>query len=348
MSASSFDITGILSLYYAPLSVLILIAIALAFDISNGWHDASNSIATIVSTRVLSPRLAVWWAALFNFLAVFVFGTAVAKTIGKGIIDVAILDYPLICSALVGAITWNILTWHYGLPSSSSHALVGGLAGAGITKAGFSALEWDGIQKTLIFIVASPVMGLILGFIYAVFLARIFRRQTPNSIDRLFRKGQLLSAALYSLGHGGNDAQKTAGIIFGILIASKMLPQSQHEIPFWILLLCHAAMGIGTAFGGWKIVKTMGMKITKLKPHGGFAAETAGATTLAVSSLLGVPVSTTHTVTGAIVGVGATHRLSAVRWGVARRVVLAWVLTIPASAGVSALLWSILHGVGLR
>jgi PiT family inorganic phosphate transporter len=345
MSATT-DVLGILQLLHAPLIVLVLIFVALAFDFINGFHDAANSIATVVSTRVLSPRFAVYWAAAFNFLAVFVFGTAVADTMGKGIINVAILDYPIVFTALTGAIVWNLITWHFGLPSSSSHALVGGLVGAGLSKAGLSALEWSGLSKTLVFIVVSPLLGLVLGFFYMVLLAWIFHRSTPRYIDGLFRRGQLLSAALYSLGHGGNDAQKTAGIIFGILAAANMIGHADR-IPFWVLLLCHIAMGLGTAFGGWRIVKTMGMRITKLKPVGGFAAEAAGATTLAINSVAGIPASTTHVITGAIVGVGATTKLSAVRWGIAGRIVWAWVLTIPAAAGVASALWYLLYVFGV-
>ena len=259
------DIGGILQLLEAPLIVLVLIFVALAFDFINGFHDAANSIATVVSTRVLTPRLAVYWAATFNFLAVFVFGTAVAKTIGQGIIHLEVIDYWIVLSALTGAIIWNLITWHYGLPSSSSHALVGGLVGTGFAKAGLWALEWSGISKTLIFIVVAPFLGLLLGFLYMLALAWIWRHATPRYIDRLFRRGQLLSAALYSLGHGGNDAQKTAGIIFGILAAANMVG-TNTPMPFWVLLLCHIAMALGTAFGGWRIVKTMGMRITKLKP----------------------------------------------------------------------------------
>ncbi|HEY7496589.1 MAG TPA: inorganic phosphate transporter [Candidatus Tectomicrobia bacterium] len=340
------DLTGILALLHAPLTVLALIFVALAFDFINGFHDAANSIATVVSTRVLTPRIAVYWAAAFNFLAVFVFGTAVAKTIGKGIINLAVIDYSIVLATMAGAILWNLITWYYGLPSSSSHALVGGLVGAGMAKAGLGALEWSGISKTLVFIVVSPVLGLLLGFLYMVLLAWIFHRSTPRYVDRLFRKGQLLSAALYSLGHGGNDAQKTAGIIFGILAAGNMVGNQDH-IPFWVLLLCHIAMGLGTAFGGWRIVKTMGMKITKLKPVGGFAAETAGATTLGLNAIFGIPASTTHVITGAIVGVGSTTKLSAVRWGVAGRIVWAWVLTIPAAASTAIAAWYLLHAFGI-
>jgi inorganic phosphate transporter, PiT family len=270
----------------------------------------------------------------------------VAKTIGQGIIHLQVIDYWIILSALTDAIVWNLITWHYGLPSSSSHALVGGLVGAGLAKAGLGALEWSGISKTLLFIVVAPLLGLLLGFLYMLLLAWVLRRATPRSIDRLFRRGQLLSAALYSLGHGGNDAQKTAGIIFGILVAANMMGNQAH-IPFWVLLLCHIAMGLGTAFGGWRIVKTMGMRITKLKPVGGFAAETAGATTLALNSISGIPVSTTHVITGAIVGVGATTKLSSVRWGVAGRIIWAWVLTIPAAASLAIVTWYVLYIFGV-
>ena len=340
------DFTGILQLRTAPPLVLILIGVALAFDFINGFHDAANSIATVVSTRVLSPRMAVYWAATFNFLAVFVFGTAVAHTMGQGIVHLPVLDSWIIAAALTGAIVWNLITWRVGLPSSSSHALVGGLVGAGFAKAGLGALVWSGLAKTLVFIVVAPLLGLGLGLCYMVLLAWLFRRATPRRIDRVFRRGQLLSAALYSLGHGGNDAQKTAGIIWGILAAANMLGDSTH-IPFWVLLLCHLAMGLGTAFGGWRIVRTLGMRITKLKPVGGFAAETAGATTLALNAVAGIPVSTTHVITGAIVGVGATMKLSSVRWGIAGRIIWAWVLTIPAAAGVAIVLWYTLYGLGI-
>jgi PiT family inorganic phosphate transporter len=340
------DLAGILQLLEAPPFVLVLIVVAVAFDFINGFHDAANAIATVVSTRVLTPRVAVYWAATFNFLAVFVFGTAVAHTIGQGIIHLAVMDSWVILAALLGAIIWNLITWRSGLPSSSSHALVGGLVGAGFAKAGLGALVWSGITKTLLFIVVAPLLGLFLGFVCMLALAWSFRRATPRSIDRLFRRGQLLSAALYSLGHGGNDAQKTAGIIFGILAAAQMIEPNAH-IPFWVLLLCHLAMGLGTALGGWRIVKTMGMRITKLKPVGGFAAETAGAITLALNSMAGIPVSTTHVITGAIVGVGATTKLSSVRWGVARRIIWAWVLTIPAAASMAMTTWYVLYVVGV-
>ncbi|MCC7381193.1 MAG: inorganic phosphate transporter [Deltaproteobacteria bacterium] len=331
------DLSGITALAHAPPIVLFLILVALLFDFINGFHDAANSIATVVSTRVLSPRIAVWWAATFNFLAVFVFGTAVAKTIGKGIIDISIIDYSVMFSALAGAIIWNMLTWYFGIPSSSSHALIGGLVGAGIAKTGIGSLVWSGINKTLIFIVVAPLLGLVLGFVYMVALFWIFHRATPYRVDHLFRRGQLLSAALYSLGHGGNDAQKTAGIIFGVLAAAGMT-KGDH-IPFWVLMLCHIAIALGTAFGGWRIVKTMGMRITQLKPVGGFAAEAAGATTLAINSVFGIPASTTHVITGAIVGVGTVTKPSSVRWSVAGTIIWAWILTIPASALISVLTW---------
>ncbi len=339
------DITGITVLLHAPAIVLLLLFVALAFDFINGFHDAANSIATVVSTRVLSPRVAVWWAAGFNFLAVFVFGTAVAKTIGTGIIEVSVIDYAVVGSALLGAIVWNLITWYYGLPSSSSHALVGGLVGAGFVKGGTAALVAPGIIKTVVFIVVSPAIGLVLGFIYMLGISWLFRKATPKQVDTLFRRGQLLSAALYSLGHGGNDAQKTAGIIFGVMVASGL--SKGGDIPFWNLILCHIAMGLGTAFGGWRIVRTMGMKITKLRPVGGFAAETAGATTLAINAMFGIPASTTHVITGAIVGVGATTKLSSVRWGIASRIVWAWIITIPAASTIAALSWYALNLAGL-
>jgi PiT family inorganic phosphate transporter len=312
-----------------------IILVALVFDFLNGFHDAANSIATVVSTRVLTPQQAVAWAAFFNFVAAFVLGTHVAKTIGKGMIDISIVTQEVILAGLVGAIFWNLLTWYYGIPVSSSHALVGGYAGAAIAKAGFSAILWSGWTKTLIFIVLAPTIGLTLGFLMMVAVSWIFRRMRPFKVDRFFRRGQLVSAALYSLGHGGNDAQKTMGIITGLLVASGQL--EKFEVPLWVILVSHAAIALGTLFGGWRIVKTMGTKITKLQPVGGFCAETAGAITLFGATLAGIPVSTTHTITGAIMGVGATKRLSAVKWGVAGRIVWAWVVTIPISAIVAAL-----------
>jgi len=340
------------------LLVVITILIALSFDFLNGFHDAANSIATVVSTRVLSPRLAVVWAAVFNFIAAFVFGIAVAKTISGGLVDPKqVTQYVILC-ALAGAIIWDILTWWWGLPTSSSHALIGGLAGAGIARAGWQVLirepklHWPIVgtipglgekwMATLIFIVLAPVIGLIIGLILMVLVSWIFRRSAPRTVDKLFRKLQLLSAAAYSLGHGGSDAQKTMGIIAGALLAAGYITPVQFArgwgpYKWYIILGANAAMGLGTYFGGWRIVHTMGSKITKLKPVGGFCAEGAGAVTLFFLAYHGIPVSTTHTITGAIVGVGSTGRLSAVRWGVAKRIVWAWVLTIPASAAVAAI-----------
>jgi PiT family inorganic phosphate transporter len=313
------------------------IAAAYAFDFLNGFHDAANSIATVVSTRVLSPRQAVAWAAFFNFVAAFVFHLQVAKTVGKGIIAPEIVDPYVIVAALLGAIFWNIFTWVYGLPSSSSHALIGGLVGAGLVKGGFDVVAWgDGVAKTLETMVISPVIGMLLGFVFMVTVFWLFRRSSPFRVDNVFRRLQLLSAAAYSLGHGGNDAQKTMGVIWVLLISRGVLDAEAKDIPWWIVITCHIAMGLGTLFGGWRIVHTMGSKITKLKPVGGFCAETAGAFTLFGNSLLGLPVSTTHVITGAIMGVGATRRLSAVKWGVTGRIVTAWVLTMPAAAAVAA------------
>ena len=317
------------------MTVLIaIIVVALVFDFLNGFHDAANSIATVVSTRVLSPQQAVAWAAFFNFVAAFVLGTHVAKTIGKGMIDISIVTAPVILAGLLGAIFWNLVTWYYAIPVSSSHALVGGYAGAAVAKAGFGALIPGGWTKTLIFIVAAPVIGLALGLLLMIAVIWIFRRWRPNRVDRLFRKLQLVSAGLYSLGHGGNDAQKTMGIITGLLLASGYL--KEFHVPLWVILISHFAIAMGTLFGGWRIVKTMGTKITKLQPVGGFCAETAGALTIVGATLGGLPVSTTHTITGAIMGVGATRRLSAVKWGVAGRILWAWILTIPIAAAVSA------------
>lgn len=329
------------------IGALAIIAIALVFDFINGFHDAANSIATVVSTQVLSPRHAVLWAAFFNFVAAFGFGTHVAKTIGKDVIAIETLPTAIalgvLAAGLVGAIVWNLVTWALGLPSSSSHALVGGLVGAAIAESGsLSLVHWDGIRKIAIFIVVAPLVGLLLGALLMVAIAWIFRRQAPLRIDKWFRVGQLFSAAFYSLGHGLNDAQKTMGVVFMVLLATNWLEPSvakSGEIPFWVVLLCHAAMGLGTAMGGWRIVKTMGMRITKLKPVGGFAAETAGGITLLVNSWMGIPVSTTHVITGAIAGVGFTRGARAVRWGIAGQIVWAWVLTIPASALVAAAAW---------
>ena len=328
------------------MTVLIaIIVVALVFDFLNGFHDAANSIATVVSTRVLSPQQAVAWAAFFNFIAAFVLGTHVAKTIGKGMIDISIVTPPVILAGLLGAIFWNLVTWYYAIPVSSSHALVGGYAGAAIAKAGWGAILWSGWTKTLIFIVVAPAIGLILGFLLMVAVSWIFRRARVHKADRLFRRLQLVSAALYSLGHGGNDAQKTMGIITGLLVASGLL--AKFEVPYWVILVSNGAIALGTLFGGWRIVKTMGAKITKLQPTGGFCAETAGALTLVGATLAGIPVSTTHTITGAIMGVGATKRLSAVKWGVAGRIVWAWVLTIPIAAAVAAVCYlAVSHFLG--
>lgn len=340
--------------------VIFIIAIALVFDFANGWHDAANSIATVVSTRVLSPAIAVIWAAVFNFIAFAVYGTGVAKTIGGDLIDISLISREwqlwVLLSGLIGAIVWDVITWYYGLPSSSSHALVGGYAGAAIIArlvagGGIEGLlKASGWIKTVSFIVLSPLIGMTLGFLIMVALMWIFRDSSPDRVDRIFRKGQLVSAAFYSLGHGGNDAQKTMGIITAVLVSGGLLMSgpggSLPNIPLWVVLSCHAAIALGTMSGGWRIVHTMGSRLTKLKPVGGFAAETAGAVTLAMATYGGIPVSTTHTITGAIVGVGATRRLSAVRWGVARTVVWAWILTIPLSALIAAvtfLLLQLLH-----
>lgn len=318
--------------------VALLVVVALVFDFMNGFHDAANSIATVVSTRVLKPYQAVVWAATFNFLALFVFKLKVATTVGQGIIDVSVVDHHIVFGALVGAIVWNIITWYYGLPSSSSHALIGGLIGAAVAKSGFWALQSAGIYKTLVFIVISPTLGFLLAGLMMVAVSWICRRSTPARVDRWFRRLQLVSAACYSLGHGGNDAQKTIGIILMLLIAAG-LTGPQDPIPMWVVIACYVAIALGTLFGGWRIVRTMGQKITKLKPVGGFCAETGGAITLFLATGMGIPVSTTHTITGAIVGVGSTQSASAVRWGVAGNIVLAWVLTIPCSAFIAALAW---------
>jgi len=317
------------------LSILSLIFLALVFDFLNGFHDSANSIATIVSTRVLTPSRAVIWAAFFNFIAFLFFGLHVASTIGKGIIDIAIVDQAVIFATLVGACSWDVITWYLGLPTSSSHALIGGMIGAAMMKVGSGALVWSGITKTVIFIFVSPVLGLVLGAVLGTAVYWACRNTTPHKVDHLFRKGQLLSAALYSMGHGGNDAQKTMGIITSLLFSAGLLTGEFH-VPLYVVLLCHASIALGTMFGGWRIVKTMGQKVAKLKPVDGFAAESSAAMTLAISSSFGIPVSTTHTITGAIMGVGSIRRLSAVRWGVARNIVWAWILTIPAAAGISA------------
>lgn len=312
-----------------------LIAVALAFDFLNGLHDAANSIATVVSTRVLRPHYAVLWAAFFNFVAFMVFGLHVAETVGKGIVDPNIVDARVIFGALMGAISWNVITWVLGIPSSSSHALIGGLLGAGTAKAGLTAIVWSGVIKTSAAIVLSPALGLVLALVMVVITSWLFARATPNAADRSFRKLQLISAALYSLGHGGNDAQKTMGIIAVLLYSQGLLVGGFH-IPLWVVLSCQAAMALGTLLGGWRIVHTMGSKITRLAPVQGFCAETGGAITLFMATALGVPVSTTHTITGAIVGVGAARRTSAVRWNVASSIVVAWVVTLPAAALIGA------------
>jgi len=328
------------------LIVVGLIFVALSFDFINGFHDAANSIATVVSTRVLSPLQAVVWAAFFNFVAAFTFGTAVAKTIGKGMIDISSVTFAVIFAGLMGAIVWDLITWYFGLPTSSSHALIGGYAGAAVARAGLGVIIPAGWTKTLIYIVLAPLMGLVLGLLIEVAIYWLFRRWTPLRVDRLFRHLQLVSAAAYSLGHGTNDAQKTMGIIAGVLFTAGYL--KAFTIPVWVILTAHTAIGLGTLSGGWRIIHTMGSKITKLQPVGGFAAETAGAATLFFASHLGVPVSTTHTITGAIVGVGATRRFSAVRWGVAGRIVWAWILTIPMAALIGAVTFWIVRLLGAR
>jgi PiT family inorganic phosphate transporter len=325
--------------------VAIVIAVALVFDYINGFHDAANSIATVVSTRVLTPGKAVVWAAFFNFIAAFTFGTAVAKTVGAGLVDINVITFSVIFSALMGAIIWDLITWYYGLPTSSSHALIGALAGAAVAKAGVGAIIASGWTKTLIFIVLAPAIGLSLGFTLMVWLYWVFRNFAPSRVDYWFRKLQLVSAALYSLGHGANDAQKTMGIIAGALLAGGLI--DEFRIDMWVVLAAHAAIALGTLSGGWRIIHTMGQKITKLQPVGGFAAETAGAISLFTATSLGVPVSTTHTITGAIVGVGSVRRRSAVRWGIAGRIVWAWIMTIPASAVIAAATFYLLAGLGM-
>lgn len=338
--------------------ILLLIAVALAFDFLNGFHDSANSIATVVSTRVLSPQAAVVWAAFFNFVAFLIFPLAVAGTMGKGIIDPAIVDTQVVAATLLAACAWDLITWYWGLPTSSSHALIGGMVGAGLVKSGPRALLWGGIGKTALFIVLAPLIGLITGLLFAIAVAWLFRRRGPRQVDKTFRRGQLLSAAFYSLGHGGNDAQKTMGIIV-MLMATQLTwrPFTPPElatfspgevvpvprqvwVPTEVVLACHIAMGLGTLFGGWRIVKTMGQRIIRLRPVDGFCAESGAAITLVLTIYGGIPVSTTHTITGAIVGVGSVRRWSAVRWGVAGRVVWAWVLTIPGAALVAALSWA--------
>ncbi len=317
--------------------VIMLVVLAIAFDFMNGFHDAANSIATVVSTGVLKPGQAVLFAAAFNFVAIFIFHLSVAATVGKGIVQPGIVDTHVVFGALTGAITWNLVTWYYGIPSSSSHALIGGIVGAVIAKAGASALIASGVMRTVAFIFVSPLLGFLLGSLMMVLVAWVCRRATPSRVDRWFRRLQLVSAGAYSLGHGGNDAQKTIGIIWMLLIATGYMSGTDKAPPTWVIVSCYTAIAAGTMFGGWRIVKTMGQKITKLKPVGGFCAETGGAITLFLATGLGIPVSTTHTITGAIVGVGSTQRASAVRWGVAGNIVWAWIFTIPASAFVAAL-----------
>jgi len=318
-------------------TLVLLVLLALAFDFMNGFHDAANSIATVVSTNVLKPWQAVLWAAAFNVLAWAFFELAVAATVGKGIVEPSFVDSRVIFGALIGAISWNLITWYYGIPSSSSHALIGGLIGAVLPKAGVAPLLWPGILKTAAFIFVAPLLGMALGALIMLMLSWICFRQSPRRVDRWFRRLQLLSAAAYSLGHGGNDAQKTMGIIWLLLIANGIT--TVDRLPTWVVVSCFLAIGLGTAFGGWRIVKTMGQRITKLKPVGGFAAETAGSITLFMATHLGIPVSTTHTITGAIIGVGTTRGTSGVRWAVAGNIVIAWILTIPASAAMAALAW---------
>ena len=316
--------------------IALLVILAIAFDFMNGFHDAANSIATVVSTGVLKPGQAVLFAAFFNFVAIFIFHLSVAATVGKGIVQPGVVDTHVVFGALIGAITWNLLTWYYGIPSSSSHALIGGIVGAVIAKAGASALISSGVMRTVAFIFVSPLLGFLLGSLMMVGVAWVCRRATPSKVDRWFRRLQLVSAGAYSLGHGGNDAQKTIGIIWMLLIATGYVASTDAAPPTWTIVSCSVAIAAGTMFGGWRIVKTMGQKITKLKPVGGFCAETGGALTLFLATGLGIPVSTTHTITGAIVGVGSTQRASAVRWGVAGNIVWAWIFTIPASAFVAA------------
>ena len=332
-----------------PFELVVIILLALAFDFTNGFHDAANSIATVVSTRVLSPRYAVAWAAFFNFIAFAVFGVHVAKTIAKGTVDPAVVTPGIVLAALLAALVWNLLTWWFGLPTSSSHALIGGFVGAAVVSAGPKAVVVAGVAKTAAFIVISPMVGLILGFMSMLAVSWIFRRSTPRGVDTLFRRLQLVSAAAFSLGHGSNDAQKTAGIITALLYSTGQLKGDFH-VPFWVVLASYGAIGLGTLSGGWRIVETMGMRITRLQPVGGFCAETAGALALFGASALGVPVSTTHTITGAIVGSGvsASRRLSAVKWGVASRIVWAWVVTMPAAAALASVFLIIIRGLGMR
>ncbi|MCL1887093.1 MAG: inorganic phosphate transporter [Betaproteobacteria bacterium] len=325
--------------YHFSIYILIfLVALALVFDFMNGFHDAANAIATVVSTGVLKPHTAVAMAAFFNCIAIFVFDLQVAATVGKGTVNPAIIDHYVVFGALVGAIAWNVITWYYGIPSSSSHALIGGLVGAAIAKAGAGVLIASGFLKIIAFIFISPLLGFVLGSFIMFLVSWIFVNSQPRNVDKWFRRMQLVSASLYSLGHGGNDAQKTMGIIWMLLIAAGATSVNE-KLPFWVVVSCYAAIGLGTLFGGWRIVKTMGQKITKLKPVGGFCAETGGALTLFIATALGVPVSTTHTITGAIIGVGSSRKMSAVRWGIAGNIIWAWILTIPASAFIAAIAW---------
>ncbi len=323
------------------LLVISIILVALIFDFLNGFHDSANSIATIVSTRVLTPRKAVMWAAFFNMAAAFLFDVHIAKTIGKGLIELSAVNEFVILSGLCGAITWNLITWYFGIPSSSSHALMGGYAGAAIAHAGFDSILYSGWTNTLIFIAVAPLMGMVLGFSFMAIVMWLFHRRRGSNVNRAFRRLQLVSAAAYSLGHGTNDAQKTMGVITGLLVTAGVL--DTFEVPFWVIILSHSAIALGTLFGGWRIVKTLGQKITKLKPAGGFCAETAGAITLLITAFSGIAVSTTHTISGAVMGVGATRRASAVRWGLAGNIVIAWILTIPAAALVGAIVCLFIH-----
>ncbi len=323
-------------------ALVFIILVALVFDFINGFHDAANSIATVVSTRVLTPLQAVVWAGFFNFVAAFGFGVHVATTVGKGVVETSVVDQWVILAGLVGAIVWDLVTWHWGLPTSSSHALIGGFAGAGVAKAGLGALVVDGLVKIGVFMVLAPLIGLVVGYAMMLLSMWTFKAETPGRVDRIFRKGQLVSAAAYSIGHGTNDAQKTMGIIAVLLFSTGHIGP-EFYVPFWVILAAGAALGLGTTFGGWRIVRTMGMRITKLRPIGGFSAETAGAITLIGTAIAGIPVSTTHTISGAIMGVGAMQRFSAVRWGVAGRIVWAWILTIPASALAAAAAWLLIR-----
>lgn len=327
------------TLHISIYTLAFLVILALLFDFMNGFHDAANAIATVVSTGVLKPHQAVALAAFFNFIAILVFQLKVATTVGKGIIDPSVIDHYVVFGALMGAIAWNVLTWYYGIPSSSSHALIGGLVGAAVAKSGTDSLIASGLLKTITFIVLSPTLGFLFGSLMMLLVSWLFVRSHPQRIDKWFRRLQLVSASMYSLGHGGNDAQKTMGIIWMLLIAAGVVAAGEARPPAWVIFSCYLAIGLGTLFGGWRIVKTMGQKITKLKPVGGFCAETGGAMTLFLATALGIPVSTTHTITGAIVGVGSARKMSAVRWGVAGNIVWAWVFTIPASAFMAAIAW---------